>query len=141
MADERRAPALPAMTGWAKAMGVVIVTSGINEVTAELRIADVHRQAFGLVHGGVYCGLVETAASMGAWLVASARGQTVVGLENTTSFIKATSSGLLRASAVPVTRGRRTQVWEAAIRNTEGQIVAVGRVRFLCLEPAGGSRI
>lgn len=140
MAKER-APALPAMTGWAKAMGVVIVQSGIEEVTAELPITDVHLQAFGLVHGGVYCGLVETVASLGAWLVASARGQTVVGLENTTSFIKATSSGLLRASAVPVTRGRRTQVWEAAIRNTEGQVVAVGRVRFLCLEPVGHLRI
>jgi uncharacterized protein (TIGR00369 family) len=125
------------MTGWAKAMGVVIVSAGVEQVAAELRIADEHRQAFGDVHGGVYCGLVETAASMGAWLVANARGHSVVGLENATSFIKATRSGVLRVTATPLTRGRRTQVWEATIRASDGQVVAVGKVRFLCLdEPA-----
>jgi uncharacterized protein (TIGR00369 family) len=124
------------MTGWAKAMGIELVSKSVEEVVAELVIGEPHRQAFGSVHGGVYCGLVETTASMGAWLVAHARGQTVVGLENSTSFIKATGSGALRATAVPVTRGRQTQVWEATIRDDGGQIVATGRVRFLCMAAA-----
>ncbi len=123
-------------TGWAEAMGIVVTKKSVEEVVADLAIGELHRQAFGSVHGGVYCGLVETAASMGAWLVAHARGQSVVGLENSTSFIKATRSGSLRATAIPITRGRQTQVWETTIRNTDGQIVAIGRVRFLCSDTA-----
>jgi uncharacterized protein (TIGR00369 family) len=120
------------MTGWSKAMGIVVVASGVDEVVAELEVNDSHLQAFGQVHGGVYCGLVETVTSMGAWLVAHARGQSVVGLENMTSFVSATSSGTLRAIAIPIARGRKTQVWEATVRNA-AKVVAVGRVRFLCL--------
>lgn len=133
--------ASPQMTGWAKTMGVVMVSVGADEVIAEVQIADVHRQAFGDVHGGVYCGLVETAASMGAWIVANVRGQSVVGLENATSFIKAAKSGVLRATATPVTRGRKTQVWQVAVRDTDEQMVALGRVRFLCVEAPGQPRV
>lgn len=123
---------LPEMTGWAKEMGIVVVGSCLDEVSVELEVGEVHRQSFGLVHGGVYCGLVETACSLGASLVAHARQQVVVGLENSTSFLKGTRSGLLRATAVPLTRGRTTQVWQTTIRTGDDEIVAVGRVRFLC---------
>jgi uncharacterized protein (TIGR00369 family) len=133
------AKALPDMTGWAKEMGIVVVTSGVEEVRVELEVGARHRQPFGLVHGGVYCGLIETACSLGASLVAHARQQVAVGLENSTSFLKATRSGLLRATAVPLTRGRATQVWQTTIRNGDDQLVAVGRVRFLCTDrqPSG----
>ena len=57
----------------------------------------------------------------------------MVGLENSTSFIRAVRSGRLHAVARPVTRGRTTQVWEAWIRDEEEKLVAQGRVRLLCL--------
>jgi uncharacterized protein (TIGR00369 family) len=56
----------------------------------------------------------------------------VVGLENSTSFIRAVSSGRLHAAAKPLTRGRTSQVWEAAIYDEEERLVAQGRVRLLC---------
>lgn len=113
-------------------MGIVVAKLSVDETVIEMKVSDLHLQPFGLVHGGVYCGLVETAASMGAWLVARARGHSVVGLENSTSFIKATTSGTLRVTATPLTRGL-TQVWQATIRGDHGSIVAVGRVRLLCI--------
>ena len=39
----------------------------------------------------------------------------------------------LNGLARPVTRGRTTQVWEAWIRDEQGQLVAQGRVRLLCV--------
>jgi uncharacterized protein (TIGR00369 family) len=86
------------------------------------------------VHGGVHCGVVETLASVGAAVVALPRGQRVVGLENSTSFVRAVSSGKLHAVARPVHRGRTTQVWEAWIRDEQDRLVAQGRVRLLCLD-------
>jgi acyl-coenzyme A thioesterase PaaI-like protein len=36
--------------------------------------------------------------------------------------------------ATPITRGRRTQIWEARVLDDQERIVAAGRVRLLCLE-------
>jgi len=121
--------------GWLQAMGVTITSATQDEVRAEMTIGSEHLQSYGIVHGGVHCGLIESLASIGAALYALPRGQSVVGLENTTSFIRAVRAGAkLHAVSTPITRGRRTQVWEARVLDDEERIVATGRVRLLCLE-------
>lgn len=120
--------------GWVSEMGIRIVTATGDEVTCEWDVADKHHQAYGIVHGGVHCGVIETICSLGAAIDAARRGQSVVGLENTTSFVRAVRSGRLRAAAMPVTRGRRSQLWQARIEDGEGRTVAIGRVRLLALD-------
>ena len=121
--------------GWPEAMGMHITHATKDEVRAELTVGPQHLQAYGIVHGGVHCGVIETIASIGAYLVARERGQHVVGLENNTSFIRAVRAGTkLRAVAKPVTRGRQTQVWQASVVDESERIVATGRVRLLCLQ-------
>lgn len=66
---------------------------------------------------------------------ALARGQSVVGLENHTSFVRAVRTGKITIRATPITRGRRSQLWEAVARDEQDRIVSSGRVRLLCLEP------
>ena len=122
--------------GWLDAMGISITYATQDEVRAELTVDTQHLQAYGIVHGGVHCGLIESLASIGAALYALPRGQSVVGLENSTSFVRAVRSGAkLHAVSTPITRGRRTQVWETRVLDDEERIVATGRVRLLCLEP------
>ncbi len=123
------------LDGWNSSMGVQFVRATADEVVAQVEIGPVHLQAYGIVHGGLYSGLIETVASVGAALYALKHGQPVVGLENHTSFLRATRAGLLRATALPLVRGRRSQVWEASITDAEGRMVASGRVRLLSLEP------
>ncbi len=120
--------------GWNTAMGVRFVQATLDEVVLEITVGPVHRQPYGIVHGGVYSGLIETAASTGAALNAMAHGQSVVGLDNSTSFLHAVREGTLRATARPLARGRRTQVWETAVTDASGRLVASGRVRLICLE-------
>ena len=122
--------------GWVSAMGMTITHATKDEVRAELTIGTQHLQGYGIVHGGVHCGIIETLASMGAYLFARERGQHVVGLENNTSFIRAVRTGAkLHAIATPITRGRQTQVWQAQVLDEGDRLVATGRVRLLCLEP------
>ena len=135
MADDIVA-VLNAFPGWVKETGIVILTATPDEVTCALEVGEKHHQGYGIVHGGVHSGVVETLASIGAALVAMPRGQRVVGLENNTSFIRAVRSGRLHANARPVTRGRTSQVWEAWIRDEKEQLVAQGRVRLLCVDEA-----
>jgi len=122
--------------GWLLAMGVTITKATVDEVRAEMTVGPEHLQGYGIVHGGVHCGLIESLASIGAALVALPRNQSVVGLENNTSFVRAVRTGArLHAVSTPITRGRRTQIWEARVLDDQERIVAAGRVRLLCLEP------
>lgn len=124
-----------ARDGWNSSMGVQFVRATADEVVAQVQVGTVHLQAYGIVHGGLYSGLIETVASVGAALYAMKSGQSVVGVENHTSFLRAVREGLLRATAFPLMRGRRTQAWEATITDSDGRTVASGRVRLLSLEP------
>lgn len=128
--------------GFAAAMGFHFLTASGTEVEIEWIVAKHHLQPYGIVHGGVHAGVIETVCSVGAGLAAAERGQTggVVGLENHTSFIRAVREGTkLRARATPVTRGRTTQVWHAAVRDEDGQLVASGSVRLLSTPELGPS--
>lgn len=122
-----------------RAIGLVFTRVTAEEVAAEIPVTAVLLQPYGLVHGGVYATIVETLASTGAALSAMPRGQTTVGLENATSFLRATRDGTLHALARPLHRGGRTQVWVVEIHDQDGREVANGRVRMLCLE--GGASV
>ena len=122
------------LDGWNAAMGVRMVRATADEVIAELEIDKRHRQAYGIVHGGVYSGLIETVSSVAAALWARRHQQSVVGLDNHTSFLNAVREGKLTATAQPLMRGRRTQVWEATVVDGSGRLAAHGKVRLISLE-------
>ena len=136
-AEPNAADAVNAMHAgtWAGMMGLRVLLATRDEVVAELDVLPTHRQPHGIVHGGVYASMIESLASIGAALDATRYGKTVVGLENHTSFVRAVREGLLRGTAVPLTRGRRTQAWEVTLVDGAGALVATGRVRLLVLEP------
>lgn len=119
--------------GWANATGLRFTRVVPDEVVAELVVGPQHLQALGVVHGGVHCGVIETIASVGAAVNVIDRGDSVLGLENHTTFLRAVRGGTLRAVAKPLTRGRRTHVWEATIYGEDGRPAATGRVRLLVL--------
>lgn len=121
--------------GWMGAMSIRLVSATRDEVVAEVTLGPVHLQAYGIVHGGVHAGIIESIASIGAALNVMPRGHSVVGLENHTSFLRAVRSGTLRAVAKPLSRGRRSQVWEGSVHDDQGRLAATGRVRLLVLEP------
>ena len=121
--------------GYNRTMGLRFVRATLDELEAELEVDEQHRQPYGLVHGGVLAGVIESVCSTGAAINVLAEGKSTVGLENTTSFLRAVRSGRLRCTARPLVRGRRSHVWEAEIHDEAGRLVASGRVRLLVLEP------
>jgi uncharacterized protein (TIGR00369 family) len=134
VSTDRETPKFRA-SGFDATMNFHLVEASRDRVVIEYDVDERHHQPYGIVHGGVHCAAVESACSTGAGIEAMAHGRSVVGIENHTSFIRAVRAGKLRVTATPITRGRRSQVWEATIRNDRGEIVSTGRVRLLCLEP------
>lgn len=120
-----------AAAGWTGAMGMSFVRVGPTEVTMKWTVGPQHLQPFGLVHGGVYSGAVETACSVGAFMAAGPESD-VLGVENHTSFLRPVRSGELQVCATPVHVGARSQLWEAQVTDGEGKLVATGRLRVFC---------
>jgi 1,4-dihydroxy-2-naphthoyl-CoA hydrolase len=121
--------------GFEVALGLTFTVATADEVACEVPVGLHLLQPYGLIHGGVYASIVETLASVGAALYALPRRQPTVGLENTTSFLKAVRGGKLIGTAKPLHRGRTTQVWEVEVRGDDGELAVTCRVRMLCLEP------
>jgi len=124
------------MRGFDQTLGVRLISASRDEVILEYQVDERHLQPYGIVHGGMHCATIETACSTGAGLDALENGLAVVGVENHTSFVRAVRAGTtIRVTAKPITRGRRSQLWEATAQDDQGRIVATGRVRLLCLQP------
>lgn len=130
--------------GWVSANGLRFLKATRDEVVAELEVRAQHLQAYGIVHGGVYCGIIETLASVGAGVDAYHQGRLAVGLENHSTFLHAVRGGVLKGVATPLSRGHRSQSWEVSIYDGSNRIISTGRVRLLCFENEGelaGSRV
>jgi uncharacterized protein (TIGR00369 family) len=107
--------------------------AGPDRVVMSWTIGPQHLQPYGIVHGGVYCSVVESTASIGAALWYGERGK-VVGVANHTNFLRAVRSGRVTATATPVHRGRSQQLWQVLINDEDGRDVARGEVRLQNLE-------
>lgn len=121
--------------GFDATLGLQLDTYSGDEVLARLRVTPALQQPYGIVHGGVYCSLVETTASVGAALWFGERGN-VVGVANHTNFLRAVREGDLTVRATPVQRGRTQQLWSVDVRDEQDRLVAQGEVRLANLASA-----
>ncbi len=110
--------------------GFVIDQVSPQRVTGSVTLGPQHHQPYGIVHGGVYAAIVETAASVGAAAAAEQHGLGVVGVHNSTHFLRAVSEGRALVEATPIQQGRTQQLWEVRITDDQGRLVSLGQVRL-----------
>lgn len=77
-------------------------------------------QPAGMVNGGVFATIAESAGSIASMVAA---GGPVVGVNNTTDFIRAVREGVIEAEATPIQIGRRTHLWQIEMTQN-GKLVA-----------------
>lgn len=129
-------PVFPSTDAWAQALGLEILEWDETRVLARLMAGPQHHQPMGVLHGGVYASIVETVASYGAGRSVMASGQAagVLGVSNSTDFLRSHSEGELLAEGVPLHQGRSAQIWEVRITRADGKLVSRGQVRFHVLQ-------
>src|SRR3569833_3683832 len=108
--------------GWNTAMGLRFTKVTEDECIGEVTIAPIHLQPYGIDHGGVHCGIIEAACSTGAAVVGLARKQSVVGLDNSTSFVTAVRSGTLPVLLLLVFCCCLFLLWLAVVLFVEGRV-------------------
>jgi 1,4-dihydroxy-2-naphthoyl-CoA hydrolase len=114
-----------------RATGFHITSASGQRVTGHLDAGPEQHTPWGVVHGGVYCAVVEAAASVGASAAVAEEGRFAVGVNNNTDFLRATTEDRLDVLAEPVQQGRTQQLWQVHItRARDGALVARGQVRL-----------
>jgi uncharacterized protein (TIGR00369 family) len=118
--------------GLVEALGIEIVEMSEDRVVGTLDAGPKHQQPYGVVHGGTYCAMVETLASIGAALWGMERGlAAVVGVSNTTDFLRLHREGSMVGVATPIHRGRTQQLWAVEVtREGDGKLLARGQLRL-----------
>ncbi|WAC55661.1 PaaI family thioesterase [Gordonia sp. SL306] len=129
--------------GFDTSLGLRLQEVGRDRVVAVLELDDKHHQPFGIVHGGVYCAVAESVASVSAftWLQATGIGGTAVGVNNNTDFIKSVSAGTISVESSPIHRGRRQQLWRVTMTDDQGRLVAASQVRLQNIELPEGVEV
>jgi uncharacterized protein (TIGR00369 family) len=114
-------------------LGVEVVEMNVDKVVMQVEVGPKVRQPYGILHGGVSALLAESAASYGGALNVQP-DQIVVGTEFNCSHLRSMTSGILTATATPVRKGRRVQVWAINLTDQDGRQICVARCTLQVLD-------
>jgi uncharacterized protein (TIGR00369 family) len=122
---------------FAELLGIEFVSADKERVVAEVTVRAELCTRPGVIHGGAIMAFADTLGAAGT-ILNLPEGATTTTLESKTNFIAGAPLGTrLTGEAVPVHRGRRTQVWTTRITTAEGRLVAVVTQTQMVLEARG----
>ena len=99
------------------------LTDHSAKVTFEVR--DNLKQPLGLLHGGIYCSVAETIASVATVNEVWREGFSGSGLSNSASFLRPITSGVVDVTARLRGRDRREWLWSHEFRDEQGRLCAL----------------
>ena len=129
---------LAAASPFVAAMKFEVTEATGTRVTGYVDLGPDQHTPWGVVHGGLYCSVVESAASIGASTAVLEHGQFAVGVNNNTDFLRASTEGRLDVVAEPIQQGRTQQLWQVLLTRPDGKLVARGQVRLQNVKLPGG---
>jgi uncharacterized protein (TIGR00369 family) len=112
---------------FAELQGVRFTEAGRDRVVARMLVRPDLCTLGDTIHGGAIMALADSvgAAATVINLPEHAKGTTTI--ESKTNFIGGARQGMtVVATATPVHRGRRTQVWQTRLETEEGKLIAAG---------------
>ena len=117
-------------------LGMKFTSLEPDRVVAELLIRDDLRTVGGALHGGTLMAFADTVGAAATIVnLPPAAGTTT--LESKTNFFAAGKSGVVRAEATPLHKGRRTHVWQTRITDESGRMLTLTLQTQMVLEKAG----
>ncbi|GAB3566550.1 PaaI family thioesterase [Spelaeicoccus albus] len=125
--DVSRATASP----FVAASGFIVDDVTTTSVRGHVDLDASHHTPWGVVHGGVYTTIVESAGSIGASKAVAESGQFAVGVHNATDFLRPATAARATVTAQALYQGRTQQLWDVVIANdATAKVLARGQLRL-----------
>jgi 1,4-dihydroxy-2-naphthoyl-CoA hydrolase len=119
----------------ARLLGIEVVEARPGRVLARLTVRAETCTSGGILHGGAFMALADTAGAIGASLNLRA-GDNTTTIESKTNFLGSAAVGaVVTAEALPIHIGRRSSVWQTRITSEAGKLLALVTQTQLVLHP------
>ena len=109
---------------FAAQLGMRFVETDPDRVVAELEIRDSLRTLGGALHGGTLMALADTVGGTAAVLNLPPGASTAT-IESKTNFFAAGKTGVVRAEATPLHKGKSTTVWQTRVTDESGRLLSL----------------
>jgi uncharacterized protein (TIGR00369 family) len=113
---------------------VEVVEPGHSIISID--VDEVHLNGAGTLHGGVYASLIDNAMGLAVLALVGVRTATI---QMNVHFLGAVSEGRITCRSEVIHRTRRTATAEAKVRDSEGNLVAMGTGAFRVFERKGNA--
>jgi uncharacterized protein (TIGR00369 family) len=113
----------------ARQFGFVLQSAAPGRAVVQMRVGARHRQAHGVVHGGVLAALADTAGGLATYMAAP-RGIRVATVEMKINFLEPVEKGKIVADAQILRRGRNLTVVDCDLRDGGGRLVGKALMTF-----------
>lgn len=111
---------------FASLMGVVFTEAEPERVVARMEVREDLCTASHVIHGGAVMALADTVGAAGTFINLPEGAKGTATIESKTNFVAPAPAGsTVIATAIPVHRGRRTQVWQTRVEAEGGRLVAL----------------
>jgi 1,4-dihydroxy-2-naphthoyl-CoA hydrolase len=101
---------------------------GPDFLCATMPVNEHTHQPMGVLHGGASVALAETVGSTAGNLCVDAAREVCLGQEINANHLRPVYTGDVKATARPLHRGSRSQVWQVEIRDAQERLVCVSRL-------------
>lgn len=115
-------------------LGIKLETLDGDETILSLNVDDRHRQHRGLVNGGVYVVLAESAASIAGASTVNYPEETVVGIEINANHVRACKEGKIYSKTKCLHKGKKTLVYEIYTKNEKDELLSVARCTLMVIK-------
>ena len=106
------------------AIGIEITDVGDDYICGKMPVDYRTIQPFGFLHGGASVALAETLGSISGGMKVY-NNKTVVGIEINANHLKSVRDGWVYGKATPIRIGKKIQVWEIKITNTNNELICI----------------
>lgn len=107
-----------------------IVELEMGRSRLEIEVQDKHLQPFGLVHGGVFSGLIDASGFWAVW-PETPEGLGLTTVEMKLNYLAPAQDGRLIGLGRSIKLGRTLGLAEARIENQQGKVLAHGMVTLM----------
>ncbi|MGY8948881.1 MAG: PaaI family thioesterase [Flavobacteriales bacterium] len=107
---------------------------GENFLTAKMPVNSRVFQPDGVLHGGATVALAESVGSAASYLSVDREKQMVRGIVISANHLKSVTEGFIYAKAIPIHKGRTTQLWEVKITDDDNKLISHCKLSTMILK-------